>query len=88
MMAWEDTQPVMEDERPVMFLNGETRTVIRPVVSAEFGPAKDFTSREDRSEWNAVGLLGQPAVQKGQPVAPSWIRLGHLSETVDLWFVR
>lgn len=44
--------------------------------------------RELRPEWNCVGLLGQIPLWKGQPVAPTWIKIKDISEEVELGLVK
>ncbi|NIM12081.1 MAG: hypothetical protein GTO45_25265 [Candidatus Aminicenantes bacterium] len=39
-------------------------------------------------EWNCVGLLGQLRLRKGQPTAPTWVKMKDLSENVELWLVK
>ena len=39
-------------------------------------------------EWSVVGLIGRVRLLKGQPVAPSWIKLRDMSDNVEEWFVK
>ena len=48
----------------------------------------DYKSREDRAEWNLIGLLGQVPVKANEPVHPRWIKMKQISDAVDLWMVR
>ena len=47
-----------------------------------------YSSREERDEWNLIGLLGQIPITKGQPMADSWIKMKDVSDTVEMWFVK
>jgi hypothetical protein len=45
-------------------------------------------SREERSEWNIVGIMGQVPITKGQPTGSSWVKMKDISNTVELWLVK
>ena len=44
--------------------------------------------REDRSEWNIVGLMGQVPINKNQPVSSEWIKMWEISSDRDMWFIK
>jgi hypothetical protein len=48
----------------------------------------EYTPREQRPEWNIIGLVGQVKVLKGQPVNDRWIKMRDVSDTVEEWFIR
>jgi hypothetical protein len=48
----------------------------------------EYVNRENRPEWNIIGLLGQVKILKGQPVGDRWFKMGDVSETVEEWFIR
>jgi hypothetical protein len=48
----------------------------------------EYVNRENRPEWNIVGLLGQVKILKGQPVGDRWIKMRDVSDTVEEWFIR
>ena len=48
----------------------------------------EYTPREQRPEWNIIGLIGQVKVLKGQPVNDRWIKMRDVSDTVEEWFIR
>lgn len=48
----------------------------------------EYVSRAKRDEWALIGLLGQIPILKGQPVAPGWVRMREISQTVELWLVK
>jgi hypothetical protein len=47
-----------------------------------------YVSREDRPEWDCVGLMGKLRVRKGQPTDSRWIKMRDVSEAVEEWLVR
>ena len=60
----------------------------RPVINPAFDPEQSYIPRELRPEWQKVGLLGQLHLTKGQPVAPSWVKMKDISDTVELWLIK
>ena len=48
----------------------------------------DYVNREDRPEWNIIGLLGQVHVCTGQTVNSRWLKMHDISCNVQLWLVR
>ena len=63
-----------------------------PLMRRKFNPnyssSLTYVSREDRDEWNIVGLLGQIPVTKGQPTGSQWVKMRDISDTVELWYVK
>ena len=57
-----------------------------------FYPAWDkdaeYINRENRPEWNIIGLLGQVKILKGQPVGDRWTKMRDVSATVEEWMIR
>ena len=54
----------------------------------DYDESQEYTPREDRPEWDAVGLMGKLRIRKGQPVGDRWIKMRDISETVEEWLVR
>jgi len=48
----------------------------------------EYINRENRPEWNIIGLIGQVKILKGQPTNDRWIKMRDVSETVEEWFIR
>jgi len=48
----------------------------------------EYTPREQRPEWNIIGLVGQVKVLKGQPINDRWVKMRDVSATVEEWFIR
>lgn len=70
---------VMED-----YVSGgklEQRRKMNPV----FDPKKKFIPREERTEWDAVGIKGKLRILKGQPVRSGWVKLRNVSTQVEEW---
>ena len=60
----------------------------RPVLSEGFDPAVNYMPRQDRPEWQPIGLLGKVPLLKGQPTSPRWRKLFDLNDEVEMWLVR
>jgi hypothetical protein len=58
------------------------------ILSPEFDPSQEFIAREDRDEWNLVGLVGQIAVTNGKPIGSRWKFMKEISHDVSLYLVR
>ena len=57
-------------------------------LNPNFNPAQNYQPREDRAEWNLIGLLGQIQIKKGETVNPRWVKMKDISGTVELWYCR
>lgn len=59
-----------------------------PKLNPDYDETLVYQTRDQRPEWNKVGILGQLHLKKGQPTAPSWIKIKDISEQVELWLVK
>ncbi len=60
----------------------------RQKLNPDYDVSKSYQSREKRTEWHIVGLLGQIPITKGQPVASHWIKMNDVSDKVEMYFVK
>ena len=60
----------------------------RRVLNPDFDPTAPYTAREDRHEWDPVGLIGRMPVIKGEVTAPGWIKMRDVSADVEEWLIR
>jgi hypothetical protein len=89
METYEEEIDVLDDNgQPVMVGSGKFETKTRPKLNPEYDETKEYIPREKRPEWNCVGLLGQLPLRKGQPTAPTWIKIKDISKDVELWLVK
>lgn len=56
--------------------------------SDQYDPDQEHESREDRPEWDKIGLVGIVPIIDGQHAAASWIMLGEIAEGVNKWLIR
>ncbi len=66
--------------------------VINSVPSIEQNPDYDqdleYVPREDRQEWDAIGLMGKLRILKGQPVGDRWIKMRDITDEIEEWLIR
>jgi hypothetical protein len=57
-------------------------------VNPQWNPDTEYVNRENRPEWNIIGLLGQVKLLKGKPVGDRWTKMRDVSSVVEEWFIR
>ena len=62
--------------------------LMRRKKNPDYDESKTYSPREERDEWCLIGLLGQIAITKGQPMASNWIKMKDVSNTVEMYFVK
>ena len=82
--AWKDWQGKYEkdDYGNYVMENGER------VLSSSYDNAQTYVPREDRNEWDAIGMVGKLRLRVGQPTGDRWIKLRDISSDVEEWLVR
>lgn len=66
-----------------------TRTTLqRRTLNPAWNPNEEYVPRSDRPEWATVGLMGKLRLRKGQPVAPTWIKMRDVSSEVEEWLIK
>ena len=60
----------------------------RKKPNPDFNESLEYVGREERDEWQVVGLLGQIPIIKGQPTGSSWVKMKDVSNTVEMYFVK
>ena len=89
MEVYEEEIEVLDDDgNPVFVGSGEYITEKQPKLNPGYDESKEYISRENRPEWNSVGLLGQLVLRKGQAVSPAWVKIKDISDEVELWLVK
>ena len=75
-------------ERIKTYKDGTTKKMYDPIINPDFDDSKEYIEREYRDEWQIVGLLGQVPINKGQPIASTWIKMGKVTDSVDMYFIK
>lgn len=57
-------------------------------VNPDYNPDTAYVSRENRPEWDTVGLMGKLRIRKGQVTGARWIKMRDVSDSVEEWLVR
>jgi len=68
--------------------DGNTVTQQRRKLNPAYDPDVEYISREQRPEWDCVGLMGKLRIRKGQPTGSRWIKMRDVSDFVEEWLVR
>jgi hypothetical protein len=68
--------------------DGNTVIQQRRKLNPAYDPDVEYTSREERPEWDCVGLMGKLRIRKGQPTGSRWIKMRDISDSVEEWLVR
>jgi hypothetical protein len=58
------------------------------VLNPAYDPDQVYISREERSEWDCVGLIGKLRIRKGQVTGSRWIKMRDINDFVEEWLVR
>jgi|APSaa5957512535_1039671.scaffolds.fasta_scaffold19717_2 hypothetical protein len=62
-------------------------TLTRRKINPDYDESQSYTSREERQEWDTVGLMGKLRIIKGQATDSRWIKMRDVSDTVEEWLV-
>lgn len=69
-------------------VDAERVTQKRRKLNPDYDPSQPYIPRAERPEWDLVGLMGKLRIRKGQPVAPSWIKMRDVSAEVEEWLAK
>ena len=68
--------------------DGNTVIQQRRKLNPAYDPDVEYVSREQRPEWDCVGLMGKLRIRKGQVTGSRWIKMRDISDSVEEWLVR
>ena len=57
-------------------------------LNPDYDSSVEYVQREDRPEWDTVGLMGKLRIRKGQITGSRWIKMRDVSSSVEEWLVR
>ena len=57
-------------------------------LNPAFNLNEEYVPREQRPEWDCVGLMGKLRIRKGQITGSRWIKMRDVSDNVEEWLVR
>ena len=68
--------------------DNNTVTQQRRKLNPAYDPNVEYISREQRPEWDCVGLMGKLRIRKGQATGSHWIKMRDITDSVEEWLVR
>ena len=68
--------------------NNIVMTGWRMTPNPDYDPNVEYVPREERPEWDPVGLMGKLWLKPNQPVGDRWIKLKDGSNGLTYWLVR
>ena len=68
--------------------DGNTVIQQRRKLNPAYDPDTEYIPREQRPEWDCVGLMGKLRIRKGQVTGSRWIKMRDISDSVEEWLVR
>jgi len=78
----------------VSSVDANGNTLKRQQLNPSYDDTLTYTPREDRQEWDAVGMMGKLRMRSGQPTGDRWIKMRDIATdndgnvTVEEWLVR
>jgi hypothetical protein len=84
----DDYGTYIQEDYEVEDEDGNTVIQQRRKLNPAYDPDVEYTSREERPEWDCVGLMGKLRLRKGQPTGSRWIKMRDISDSVEEWLVR
>jgi hypothetical protein len=68
--------------------DGNTVIQQRRKLNPVYDPEAEYIPREQRPEWDCVGLMGKLRIRKGQITGSRWIKMRDINDSVEEWLVR
>ncbi|AGG54705.1 hypothetical protein PROG_00052, partial [Prochlorococcus phage P-SSP10] len=58
------------------------------VENPDWDQTKEYYSRDERKEWDKIGIIGQCYVRKAAVIPSSWIKLKEIDSTKDFYLIK
>jgi len=84
----DDFGTYIQEDYEVEDEDGNTVVQQRRKLNPAYDSEADYIPREQRHEWDCVGLMGKLRIRKGQPTGSRWIKMRDISDSVEEWLVR
>lgn len=84
----DDFGTYIQEDYEVTNEEGKTVTQQRRKLNPDYKEDQEYVCREDRPEWDCVGLMGKLRIRKGQVTGARWIKMRDVSASVEEWLVR
>ena len=79
---------VVPDDATTTTIDEHGNTLRRRILNPDYDPDVEYRPREQRPEWDIVGLMGKLRIRKGQVTGARWIKMRDISDSVEEWLVR
>ena len=60
----------------------------RRKLNPEYDDTKTYIPRDERQEWDAIGMVGKLRMRSGQPTGDRWIKMRDITSDTEEWLVR
>jgi len=79
---------VIKTKAVVVSTHDDGTKLTRKKLNPDWDSSLTYIPREERKEWDVVGLVGKLRMHKGQPTNPNWRKMRDISDSVEEWLVR
>ena len=84
----DDFGSYIQEDYEVEDEDGNTVVQQRRQLNSAWSSENEYVTREDRAEWDTVGLMGKLRIRKGQVTGTRWVKMRDVSDTVEEWLLR
>ena len=60
----------------------------RRKLNTDYDDTQTYIPREERKEWDAIGMMGKLRMRSGQPTGDRWIKMRDITSDIEEWLVR
>ena len=68
--------------------NGNVQPKVNLMPNPDWDESIPYHRREDRKEWDAIGIIGQCYVRKTAVIPSSWIKLKEIDSVKDFYLIK
>lgn len=72
----------------VSSVDADGNALERRQLNSSYDDTQTYTPREERQEWDAVGMMGKLRMRTGQPTGDRWIKMRDITSDIEEWLVR
>ena len=76
------------DDATILTKDNDGNMLTRRKANPDWNKDTVYIPREDRKEWDTVGMMGKLRMKKGQKTGTNWIKMRDISDSVEEWLVR
>ena len=68
--------------------NEDGNELKRRKLNPDYDDTNTYIPRNERQEWDAIGMVGKLRMRSGQPTGDRWIKMRDIASGVEEWLVR